>query len=51
MKSYFELDENDYKTIYSKGGRIERFLFKFNKDNDLSDNLKYGLLHKPLLKQ
>ena len=37
MQSYFELDENDYKIIYAKGGRIEHFLFEFNKDNDSID--------------
>ena len=31
MQLYFELDENDYKIIYAKGGRIEHFLFEFNK--------------------
>ena len=48
MQSYFELDENDYKIIYAKGGRIERFLFKFNKDNDLSDIVLKPIITPPI---
>ena len=32
MKSYIELNDEDYKFILAKGGRIELILLTFSKD-------------------
>ena len=43
MKSYIELNDADYKFILAKGGRIERILLNFSKD-DIAD-----VVFKPIM--
>ena len=43
MKSYIEVNDADYKFILAKGGRIERILLNFSKD-DIAD-----VVFKPIM--
>ena len=43
MKSYIELNDADYEFILAKGGRIERILLTFSKD-DIAD-----VVFKPIM--
>ena len=43
MKSYIEVNDADYKFILAKGGRIERILLTFSKD-DIAD-----VVFKPIM--
>ena len=43
MKSYIEINDADYKFILAKGGRIERILLTFSKD-DIAD-----VVFKPIM--